>query len=98
MGDVGKKDDAAKTRWHLFPFDALEEIAKVLTRGAAKYGDGNWEHVDAAKDRYTSALLRHVAAWRQGVRDDPEWGLHHLAHAGCCLLFLLALELRHKDV
>jgi hypothetical protein len=36
--------------------------------------------------------MRHVHAWRAGETKDPESGLHHLAHAGCCLLFMLWLD------
>jgi hypothetical protein len=93
---VGRKHDQGKLRWGLLPWDALREIVRVLMKGAAKYAPGNWEHVPEARDRYFDALIRHVTAWYEGERNDPEWGLHHLAHACCCLLFLLALSLRGK--
>ena len=31
-------------------------------------------------------------SWRDGEKNDLESGLHHLAHAGCCLLFMLWLD------
>lgn len=93
---VGTKNDAGKMLWHLVPLDALREIIRVLMKGAEKYTPGGWEHVTSPRDRYYNALLRHVTAWYEGETHDPEWGLHHLGHAGCCLLFLLALSLRGK--
>lgn len=33
----GAKDDFGKPRWGLLPYDAVEEVVKVLTYGAAKY-------------------------------------------------------------
>jgi hypothetical protein len=71
----------------------------VFTFGAAKYQDrsDNWARVDEGRDRYTSALLRHIAAWRCGEATDPETGEHHLAHAACCALILLARQLRGID-
>ncbi|NLA84833.1 MAG: hypothetical protein GX854_09995 [Clostridiales bacterium] len=44
-GDVlkeGIKYDSEKLRYDLFPVEALEEITKVLTYGAAKYSPDNW--------------------------------------------------------
>lgn len=84
----GRKDDAGKTPWHLMPPDALNEIAQVLEFGARKYGDRNWER-GMAWSRPFSALMRHMWAWWRGEDRDPETGFSHLAHAGCCILFLL---------
>lgn len=96
MNDVddGRKDDTGKLRWSLLPLGALEETVRVLTKGAEHYAPWGWESVPQARDRYTDALLRHVVAWRNGQRNDPQWGLHHLAHATCDILFLLSLDLR----
>jgi hypothetical protein len=33
-----------------------------------------------------------------GERLDPEWGLHHLAHAACCVLYILDHELGVETV
>jgi hypothetical protein len=92
--EPGMKFDGGKPRWDLLPFDAVAKMVDVLTVGAAKYTAENWRLVPDANARYFAALLRHLSAWKQGERDDPETGLPHLAHAGCCVLFLLALELK----
>ena len=94
----GRKDDQSKPRWDLLPWKAASAIVDVLTFGALKYTPGNWRLVPDARDRYLAALLRHVSAWADGERMDPESGLHHLAHAGCCLVFLLEAELEKKAV
>lgn len=88
------KYDDQKRRWDLLPWDALSEIVKVLEAGAIKYDDHNWAR-GCAWSRYWSATMRHVTAWWMGESTDQETGLSHLAHAGCCILFLLAFELRH---
>lgn len=99
----GQKYDSEKPRWSLIPFKQLTEVVKVLTAGAEKYDDYNWQDVDNGKDRYFSAAMRHFAAWKEGERIDPETertgqkmgkidpetGLSHLAHAICNLLFLM---------
>jgi hypothetical protein len=89
----GRKDDGAKPRTDLLPTDALLAVAEVLTFGAERYGVRNWE-AGMAWGRVYAALLRHMFAWAQGEASDPETGLSHLAHASCCVLFLLAYELR----
>lgn len=98
LPEIGLKRDGGKPRWDLLPYDALGPVVDVLTFGASKYDPWNWLHVADANDRYFSALQRHLVAWKLGERLDPESGLPHLAHAGCCLLFLLALELKAATV
>lgn len=88
----GLKLDAGKPRWDLLPFRALDEVAKVLEFGARKYAPDNWRKVDGWRWRYLGAALRHLAAFGTGERLDRESGLHHLAHAACCVLFLLELD------
>lgn len=89
---IGRKDDADKTDWSLMPWKELEDVANVLTYGAKKYAPDNWKHVENHRDRYFSAAMRHVLARRAGELADPESGLPHLAHAVCCLLFLMGRE------
>lgn len=92
----GKKYDSGKLRYDLVPAIAEQELTKVLTFGANKYGAENWRLVDGHERRYYAALRRHVNAWRLGEKLDQESGLHHLAHAMCCVLFLLTTELEDK--
>jgi len=92
MFKTPRKHDQGKARFALVPSGPLHEIAKVLTFGASKYGANNWRILPDARERYADALLRHVFAWTGGESLDPESGLHHLAHAGCCILFLLEFE------
>lgn len=87
----GKKYDQGKPQWNLLPWLAVEEVVKVLTFGAKKYAPDNWRRVADARNRYSAAALRHISAFMRGEEQDPETGLHHLAHATCCLLFLLEL-------
>ena len=91
----GRKADTGKIRVDLLPVDVLEEVSKVLTHGAKKYEDRNWEK-GISYNRCYGALLRHVWAWWRKEDKDPETGLSHLSHAICNLMFLLAYELRGK--
>lgn len=92
MVSAGHKDDAEKIRMDLLPFEALEEVAKVLTFGDKKYGANTWQHVEFAEERYTAALLRHLSAHMKGERIDPESGLSHLSHMATNALFLVWFE------
>ena len=89
---VGRKFDTGKLDYTLVPWDGLEEIVKVLEFGARKYARDNWKHVEGGDTRYLAAALRHITAHARGEKYDAETGVSHLAHAGCCLLFLLSLE------
>ena len=87
------KRDTQKPRYDLIPSDSLHAIALVLTYGADKYEDRGWES-GTRWGRYFAACMRHLWAWWRGEELDPESGLPHLAHAGCCVMFLLAYECR----
>ena len=89
----GRKDDAAKDPWHLAPWDAFRAIGCVLRFGAGKYSPRNWEN-GMAWSRPFAALQRHLTAWWEGDKCDPETGYSHLWHAGCCIVFLIAYEMR----
>jgi hypothetical protein len=88
----GTKLDVEKARWDLLPVEAVRQIVDVLTFGARKYAPDNWRVVPDARRRYYAATLRHLTAWWEGETRDPESGMRHLAHAGCCVLFLLAMD------
>lgn len=93
MTTEGRKDDANKPRYDLIPPEWLDGPAKVLTVGAEKYGDRNWEN-GMRWGRVFAALMRHLWAWWRREKVDPETGFSHLWHAACCLMFLIAYEER----
>jgi hypothetical protein len=101
--DEGRKDDQDKVRLELLPPELLFAVGRVLTFGAAKYDDRNWEK-GMKWSRVFGALMRHLWAWWGGrgptsrnflLGDlDDETGYSHLWHAGCCITFLIAYEER----
>ncbi len=84
----GRKFDGSKLEYGLLPPLALKATVDVLTFGAQKYERDNWKLVPDSKRRYFDALQRHLWAWKENEKLDPESGKHHLAHAMCCLMFL----------
>ncbi len=87
------KFDSFKLRWTLLPLIALKEVVKVLTAGACKYADDNWQKVEDAKLRYKDASFRHLTAYLEGEVEDSDYGLHHLAHLICDAFFLIWFDI-----
>jgi hypothetical protein len=85
------KADSGKPPLALLPPEALVEIASVLGHGAKKYGEHNWRK-GGSWVRLMSAAMRHQSQWLSGEDYDLESSLHHLAHACCCLMFLLSFH------
>lgn len=94
----GVKADKSKPRFGLIPPHMLEEVARVLTFGAEKYAKDNWKYVEDGRERYLDALLRHALAYNKGEVEDPESGMHHLAHAICCALFIGEADLQGTEL
>jgi len=93
----GIKYDQYKPRWDLLPYDALQEIAKVMTYGAIKYEPRNWEK-GMSWSRVFASMQRHLSSWFHGNDVDYESGMSHLAHAACCVMYLLAFECRENGI
>jgi Domain of unknown function (DUF5664) len=89
----GVKFDAGKVRLELLPPELLFGVGEILTFGAKKYSDRNWE-LGMDWSRPFGALMRHMWCWWRGEDVDPETGKSHLWHAGCCIAFLIAYEQR----
>lgn len=85
--DKGLRHNAGKTRYDLVPAFAQEEYARVLTKGAEKYAERNWE-LGMRWSKVTQSLERHLAAFKRGEDRDPETGLLHTAHIQCNAAFL----------
>ena len=94
----GTKNDEEKVRTDLLPVNALMKVAEVLTMGAVKYNDRNWEEgIDFG--RVYGALLRHLWAWQALEDHDPESKKLHLAHVATNALFMLhyALDAKYNE-
>ena len=76
---------------------AIVEVAKVMTFGKRKYAANNWRG-GFAWSRPLAAALRHIFAFLGGENRDPETGLSHLAHAICCLMFVLEFIVTHPEL
>lgn len=97
LPEQGQKHDSEKPRMDLIPPLMELEVARVLAFGAEKYGPDNWRQVPELRRRYIAAAKRHINAIQQGFMLDEETGLHHAAHAVCCLMFLGEVEIERGE-
>ena len=88
-----EKHDSEKLPYELIAPEFLDAVAAVLKFGAIKYEPRGWEK-GTAWGRYFGAAMRHLWAWWRGEQFDEESGLSHLAHAACCVMFLVTYEAR----
>lgn len=79
MENQGKKFDQDKLRYDLVPTEALAEVVRVLTQGAKKYGDRNWE-LGIKFSRNIAAARRHEAQFLAGELKDSETLTVHIAN------------------
>lgn len=86
--EEGLRFNTGKTRHDLVPAFAQDQYAKVLTRGAEKYAERNWEK-GMKWSKVLASLKRHVAAFENGEDYDKETGLLHAAHIMCNAAFLV---------
>jgi hypothetical protein len=91
------KFDDGKLPLHLLSTEAMNQTAAVLQFGAEKYAAHNWRK-GFTWSRPLAAAMRHITAFNAGEDKDPESGLSHLAHAACCIMFLLEFEKTHREL
>jgi hypothetical protein len=94
---VALKFDQDKLPLNLLSTEAMNQTAAVLKFGAQKYAEHNWRK-GFAWSRPLAAAMRHLTAFNDGEDRDPESGLSHLAHAACCIMFLLEFEKTHPEL
>jgi hypothetical protein len=92
-GDSQKKDNG-KLRYDLIPPEALEELARVYTIGAAKYADNGWLNEPMRWGRIFRALVGHAFKWWGGETYDAQDGQHHLSSVAWCAFSLMVYEKR----
>lgn len=96
---LGRKDcrgDPRKMRLDLVSPEMEEALGKVLTYGAGRYGERNWEKGIPYSELY-GATRRHMLAWLRG-EDLDESGLNHLWHAFTSLGMLLTMVQRRPEL
>src|SRR5665213_559065 len=88
MKRSGKRFDEGKIRMDLVPPYAHQQLARVLTLGAEKYGKDNYRN-GMAWSKVIASLERHLNAFKFGEDFDKESSINHAAHIMCNAAFLL---------
>ena len=98
MKNISVKNDFLdhKLRWDLLPLEEVEDIVKVFTAGANKYGDNTWQHLENGYQRYKGAMLRHLVEYEKGNEIDEETGCRHLAQVAWNAISMLYLSKRKE--
>ena len=76
---------------------AIALVAAVSNFGASKYAWKGWENVDDGFNRYSDAMVRHLAYEGQGEMVDPDSGLLHAGHAAWNALARAELLIRELE-
>lgn len=85
-----------KPRWELLPLEDVEDIVKVYTAGAKKYGENKWQDLPDGIRRYKAALLRHLVEYDKGNEIDEETGCYHLAQVAWNAIAMLHISKQQK--
>lgn len=86
---TGLRFNKGKLRCDLVEPRAFEDFVQVLTDGADKYFDRNWEN-GLSWTSVIASLKRHIGAIERGEDYDSDSGRLHVAHAACNIHFLNA--------
>ena len=86
---TGMRFNQGKLRYDLVEPHAHKDLVQVLTDGANKYADRNWQN-GLTWTSVIASLKRHLAAIEIGEDYDPESGRLHIAHLAANAHFLNA--------
>lgn len=89
----GLRYNEGKCRVELIPPEWPWALGMVLTRGAIKYADRNWER-GMSWGYMVGSTLRHIFKFMCGERYDKESGNHHMAHAAWNCLGMMSYDVR----
>ena len=91
----GLRFNDGKDRWDLLPWDALEALVRIYTKGGVKYAPRNWER-GMHWSKMVASMMRHFirrVVYREVI--DPETGELHFGHMAWNALGLLTYDLRN---
>lgn len=91
--ELGMRFNEGKLRFDLIPPEWDKVLAGILTFGAKKYAERNWEN-GLSYTKTVASLRRHLNSFEEGEWTDPESGHPHLGHVAWNALALITFKLR----
>lgn len=85
--EKGASQSLIEVRFDLIDGPALFEMAKILYKGASKYGEDNWRNIPV--NEHLNHLIMHSYAYLAKDRSE-----HHLSHIMCRSMFAQAVEIQ----
>jgi hypothetical protein len=93
---AGLRYNKGKNRLDLLPFDTIWHIGEVLTAGAKKYEDRNWEK-GMNFSIVVGCLMRHLIKFMTGNNIDKETGIPHIDLVMFNAIMLSRYYRKHKE-
>lgn len=94
INEAGGKQSVSPYRLDLLPPLAILEVAKILKKGADKYGAWNWLQIQS--DDHLNHMMQHVMAAIAGDTSEVD-PLEHARQAVCRAMFWLEMLLRERE-
>lgn len=89
VNEKGAGQSHIEVRFDLIDGPALFEMAHVLYKGAAKYGENNWRGIPV--EEHLNHMIMHAYAYLSGDTSD-----HHLSHILCRATFAQAVAIQNN--
>lgn len=93
---TGASKGTKEARYDLIPIPALDALARLYGKGAAKYAEHNWRLGYEWSKSY-SAAQRHMAAFWSGENIDPETQVPHVINAAFHMFALATYITEHPE-
>ena len=86
MSGMHRDTNRDKARYDLIDLSMLRRWAELMSRGAIKYGERNWEKANSIEEynRFKESAFRHLVQWFAGETDED--------HAAAVLFNIAAAE------
>jgi hypothetical protein len=97
MSTAKDKNKAETTIFDLIPANVLREIAMAMTCEIKRHNISEWWNLSDGVKQYYAEAMEHLRAWKTGNKYDYDTMLHNVGHAIACLMFLLSLDLDHRN-
>lgn len=89
----GKRHNAGKPRPSLIPPTWMQELMKVMEKGAEKYDEHNWK-LGMPYSEVIDSLERHLLDFKSGMDIDPDDQLSTIVKVAVNALFLRYYQIK----